>query len=43
MVKMFLMHQKKELCQQSGIDIGLANNILKYKDFGFGKEELEKD
>ncbi len=33
---------KKELCQRSGIDIGLADNILKYKDFGLGNEEVEK-
>ena len=32
---------KKELCQRSGINIGLADNIMKYKDFGFGNEQLE--
>lgn len=33
---------KKELCQRSGVDIGIADNILTYKDFKFGKEEVEK-
>ena len=33
---------KKELCQRSGVDIGLAEAILKYKDFGFGLEQIEK-
>ena len=33
---------KKELCRRSGVDIGLAEAVLKYKDFGFGEEEVEK-
>lgn len=33
---------KKELCQQSGIDINLASSIQNYKDHGFGEEEVSK-
>ncbi|MCH7613033.1 MAG: DNA-protecting protein DprA [Candidatus Marinimicrobia bacterium] len=33
---------KRDLCQQSGIDIVLAESIMNYKDFGFGEAEVEK-
>ncbi len=33
---------KKELCQQSGIDINLAVSIQNYRDHGFGEEEVSK-
>ncbi len=33
---------KKDLCQQPGIDIVIAESIMNYKDFGFGEAEAEK-
>ncbi len=33
---------KKDLCQQSGIDIAIAGSIKNYNDFDFGEKEVKK-